>query len=75
MKKDRKSEQQMREEYDFSGAQRGKYAPRFADGSNIVMLDPEVSEVFPDSESVNKVLRAITAVVRGCQEVDTGDKQ
>ena len=55
---------EMREEYDFSKGCRGKYAARYAQGSNIVVLDPDIAEVFPDSESVNKALRAIAEIAR-----------
>ncbi len=49
----------MRAEYDFSGGVRGKYAKRFAQGTNIVLLEPDVAKAFPDSESVNSALRAL----------------
>ena len=52
-------EPEMRDEYDFSGGVRGKYAAEYARGTNIVVLDPDVAEVFPTSESVNEALRAI----------------
>lgn len=55
---------EMQDEYDFSKGVRGKYAERYAKGSNIVVLDPDVAEVFPDSESVNKALRAIAEIAR-----------
>ncbi len=55
-------EKPMREEYDFSGGVRGKYASRFASGSNVVVLDPDVAKVFPDSKSVNSVLRALKEI-------------
>jgi len=55
---------EMRDEYDFSKGVRGKYAGRYAQGSDIVVLDPDVAEVFPDSESVNKALRAIAEIAR-----------
>lgn len=51
-------------EYDFSGGVRGKYAARFAEGSNVVMLDPDVAEVFPTAEDVNRALRALAEIVR-----------
>jgi hypothetical protein len=51
----------MRPEYDFSGAVRGKYYERFRQSSNVVLLDPDVSEAFPNSESVNQALRALSA--------------
>ena len=43
---------EMQEEYDFGGGVRGKYAERYREGTNIVVLSPDVAEVFPDSESV-----------------------
>ena len=51
----------MLEEYDFAGGVRGKYASLFSNGRNIVVLDPDVAEVFPDSESVNQALRMLTS--------------
>ena len=56
-------DQEMLEEYDFSGGVRGKYAARFAEGANVVVLDPDVAEVFPDSESVNQALRALAGII------------
>lgn len=52
------------EEYDFSDGVRGKYVERLANGSNLVILDPDVAEVFPDSESVNTALRALAEIIR-----------
>lgn len=52
----------LREEYDFSGGVRGKYAERYREGTNLVALDPDVLEVFPDSESVNEALRALARI-------------
>lgn len=52
----------MRAEYDFSGGVRGKYAYRYRRGTNLVLLDPELAQAFPDSKSVNDTLRAILAV-------------
>ena len=45
-------------EYDFSEGVRGKYADRFAEGSNVVVLDPDVAEVFKTPRDVNEALRA-----------------
>jgi hypothetical protein len=55
---------EMLDEYDFSGGVRGKYAGRFARGSNVVVLDPDVAQVFKDSESVNKALRALAGIIQ-----------
>jgi hypothetical protein len=54
----------MRDEYDFSEAVRGKYAARVARGTNIVKLDPDVAELFPDSASVNEALRLLAKLAR-----------
>lgn len=43
--------------YDFSKGKRGKYAARYARGTNIVRLEPDVAALFPDAKSVNKALR------------------
>jgi hypothetical protein len=55
-------EPDMRAEYDFSAGVRGKYAARFARGTNIVILEPDVAARFPDSKAVNDALRALAAV-------------
>lgn len=54
----------MLDEYDFSKGVRGKYAKRYSEGTNIVVLAPDVAEFFPDSESVNAALRALVGVAR-----------
>jgi hypothetical protein len=58
------NEPEMLEEYDFSGGVRGKYANRFASGSNVVVLDPDVAQVFTDAESVNQALRALAVIIQ-----------
>lgn len=50
-------DEDMREEYDFSGGVRGKYADRFAQGSNVVVLDPDVAAEFKTRQAVNDALR------------------
>jgi len=61
---DDEADEEMLEEYDFRGGVRGKYAGRYAEGTNIVVLDPDVAEVFPDSESVNEALRLLAGIAR-----------
>lgn len=58
------SDQEMFAEYDFTGGVRGKYANRFPKGCNAVVLDPDVAQVFTDSESVNQALRALVAIIQ-----------
>jgi hypothetical protein len=54
----------MRPEYDFSGGVRGVTAAHYAQGANVVVVDPEVLDVFPDGTSVNEALRALAPVIR-----------
>lgn len=58
----------MLDEYDFSDGVRGKYVERFAKGCNVVVLDPDVAEIFTDSESVNQALRALAKIIRNQPE-------
>jgi len=60
----------MRREYDFSKAVRGVTAARFASGTNVVVIDPELLDVFPDSTAVNEALRALAPVLRSCRRAN-----
>ena len=55
---------EMLDEYDFSRGVVGKYAGPYAEGTNIVLLDPDVAKIFPDSEAVNQALRAIAQIIQ-----------
>lgn len=55
---------EMLDEYDFGQGVRGKYAQRYAEGSNVVVLSPDVADAFPDSASVNRALRALISIAR-----------
>jgi primosomal protein N' len=57
----------MRPEYDFSelkGRVRGKYAERYREGTNLVLLDPDVAAAFPDAKAVNEALRLLMNVAQ-----------
>ena len=54
----------LRHEYDFSRAVRGVTAARYTEGANVVAIDPEVLDVFPDGPSVNEALKALAPVIR-----------
>ncbi|MBY0246312.1 MAG: hypothetical protein K2Q17_01500 [Nitrospiraceae bacterium] len=54
----------MRQEYDFSRAVRGVTAARYAQGANVVVIDPDILDVFPTGASVNEALRALAPVLR-----------
>lgn len=53
------SDENMRAEYDFSNAVRGKYTDRFSQDVVMVTLEPDVAAAFPDAESVNEALRVL----------------
>jgi hypothetical protein len=64
---DHAQDDDMRPEYDFTsmnGGVRGKYARRFREGTNIVLLEPEVAEAFPSEASVNEALRGVLNTTR-----------
>ena len=65
----------MRPEYDFSKAVRGVTAARYAQGTNVVILDPDVAELFPDSRAVNEALRTFTRLARGTRRPKTRHKR
>jgi hypothetical protein len=54
-------------EYDFSKGVRGKYAKAFLEGTNLVVLDPDVAEMFPTSTAVNDALRALAKIARSTE--------
>ena len=66
MKNTRETEERdtMRDEYDFSGGVRGKHARLMDGSSNLVLLDPDVAALFPDSDSVNEALRLLAKLAR-----------
>jgi hypothetical protein len=57
-----KPKDDMLKEYDFSKGVRGKYAKRYAEGTNVVVLSPDVAAYFPNSEAVNKALRGLVDI-------------
>ena len=55
----------LRSEYDLSqlkGGVRGKYASKYREGTNLILLEPDVAEVFKDNESVNEALRLLIKI-------------
>lgn len=60
MKKAREKKDEMLREYDFSQGVRGKYAR----GSNVVVLEPDVAKAFPNAEAVNASLRSLAEIIR-----------
>ena len=59
-----KSTDDMRPEYDFSSGARGKFYKEYMKGTNVVLLEPDVAEVFPNSQAVNAALRALADIAK-----------
>lgn len=65
MNKKRNEADEMLDEYDFTNGIRGKYVERVAAArKNVITLEPDVAEVFTDSESVNQALRGLLPIIQ-----------
>ena len=64
MKTGPRKDDEMRNHYDFTGGVRGKYARRYAEGTNVVVLDPDVARLFPNRQAVNETLRAVAQIAQ-----------
>ncbi len=53
----------MLEEYDFSKGIRGKYAQRYVERTNVVVIEPDLEKIFPDHDSVNQALRSLAEII------------
>jgi hypothetical protein len=61
------SKTEMREEYDLSklgGGVRGKYSARFREGTNLVLLSPDIASFFPNDKIVNDALRSLVGIAK-----------
>ena len=52
------------EEYDFNKGVQGKYAKSYVEGTNVVIIEPDLAKVFPDHDSVNQALRSLVEIIR-----------
>ena len=66
---------EMRPEYDLRGGVRGKYYKQYMEGTNVVLLDPDVAAVFRDSKSVNDALRVLMKAAKQVQQPDTASRK
>jgi hypothetical protein len=67
MKRVDKNSDELRPEYqraDFGTMERGKYAKRMRDASNVVILDPDVAEAFPTAQAANDALRRLIELAK-----------
>ncbi len=69
-------EDELRSEYDFfqlKGGIRGKYVERYQNGTNLLLLDPDVAEAFPNAEAVNEALRLLIQIAKRQQPSAVSD--
>lgn len=76
IKKDIQNEMEddLRPEYDFAQMKegvRGKYVDRYHSGTNLVLLDPDVAQAFPDDAAVNEALRLLIQITQRQQSNTT----
>ena len=62
MKKNAATKVDLRSEYDFTHSRSNKYSRLFANGTNVVLIDEDLSKLFPNSKTVNQALRAIVSI-------------
>ncbi|BBD69876.1 hypothetical protein NIES4072_27880 [Nostoc commune NIES-4072] len=70
-------EDELRSEYDFAqmeGGIRGKYIEQYHQGTNLVLLDPDVAQAFPNNKTVNDALRLLIQVAQR-QQANTAVQQ
>ena len=68
----------LRPEYkrsDFGSLVRGKYADALKEESNVVILDPEISRIFPNDTAVNEALRGLLQVVKAAHLVQDSSQK
>lgn len=58
------SDPDMLPDYEFKGGTRGRFASRYAQGTNVVLLEPDIAKSFPDSEAVNRALRLLLEIAK-----------
>ncbi len=78
MKKVKSTSEELRAEYkrsDFKKLERGKYYERIRASSNVVLLDPEVAAVFPNSAAVNKALHSLLEVAESVSGQTSGSNR
>ena len=72
MKKANNGSDELRPEYrreDFGPMERGKYAARVRESSNVVVLDPDVAEAFPNAQAVNSALRGLIELAKASTHI------
>ena len=70
---------ELRPEYDLKtllkGAERGKYTRRYREGTNLVLLEPDVAQAFPNGRAVNQALRLVMKLTEVQEQAGHGAGQ
>jgi len=53
----------------MTGGIRGKYAQQYHEGAKLILLEPDIAQVFPDAESVNEALRALVKIIQQAKAI------
>jgi len=62
--KEKEESEEMLEKCDFSQGEKGRYFTRYREGSSVVVLDPDVAEIFRGQHLVNESLRALASIIK-----------
>jgi hypothetical protein len=60
----KRTQKDMLDEYNFSKGVVGKYSKKYADGTNVVVIEPDIVKYFPDNKSVNDALRSLVEIIK-----------
>jgi hypothetical protein len=74
-RRSKRNGEELRQEYDFASMKneiQGKYASRFRQATNVVLLEPDVAEAFPTDKAVNEALRGILDITRSVRRRTVG---
>ena len=66
---EKQSTEEILPEYDFRKSQRNPYASRYAVGSSVIVLEPDVAAAFPSADQANEALRALAAIIQKNQRI------
>lgn len=56
-------------EYDFSKGIQGKYSQKYSEGTNVIVIEPDIKKYFPDHDSVNQALRSLVEIIKKRKKV------
>ena len=59
----------MLEEYDFSKGIKAKYSQKYSEGTNVIVIDPDIKKYFPDHDAVNQALRSLVEIIKRQKKV------